>query len=173
MNKRLEKMSEIFRNTLPFIVTSATTLDLKLQIYLNVIDTLVNNFSLRQISCLFMYSFHHKQKHWWTQKTAPWWTESHTQTHTSNTYRLLRFTKCVLSCARPRPVLWRLTRFQVTPLLLRSNSQEATFPTPTCTGALQVFLKVKHHIQCRSFAFLNDVTYAELRYHFLSVPVFF
>lgn len=54
-------MSEIFRNTLSFIVSSATTLDLKLQIYLNVIDTLVNNFSLRQILCLFMYSFHHKK----------------------------------------------------------------------------------------------------------------
>lgn len=52
--------SERFSSTLPFIVSSAITL-LKMQIYLNVTDTLRNSSNLTHILCLGVHSFDHKK----------------------------------------------------------------------------------------------------------------
>lgn len=96
--------------------------------------------------------------------------------HSSDISQLLQFTSCVMSHIHPHLLLQFSIRFQITLLpSLHSNSWAATLLMPTSTSKLQVFFKVKCHIYCCIYVFLNHlicIHYVNLCHHFYWVSVF-
>lgn len=65
--------------------------------------------------------------------------------------------------------------FPLIPDNLPSTSQKLTarsFRYPLPQAKLQVFCKVKRHIYCSFYVFLNHLTYVKLFYHFCEVSIF-
>lgn len=134
-----------------------------MQIYLNVMDTLVNNFSRRWILCLLCTVLT-------TRNTG-----EHRKLHLGELSRHITHLKHLPATSVHRvcyellpSASWVTSFHQISDHspTTHSNSQAATFLTPISTRKHQVFFKARCHIHCSNFAFLDYLTFAELCYHF-------
>ena len=123
------------------------------------------HFEHNVTECLLMHNFVH-HKHW---GNVGWYTRHRKYPYTYQCSESHSF--CALSHIHPYPALCILSEI-THPLPLHDNLHLQPFQHSMYSGKFEVFLKVKGHVYCCIYAFLNHLRCVKLEYHFYLFPNF-